>query len=80
MELFGTRPDSSRKPAEDNVPISFHVYSMRQAIEEGFILDGLQNYTAYKLAFKLAHNGQEIDEHQAGRISPAAPKCEPTSG
>jgi hypothetical protein len=37
---------------------------MRQAIEEGFILDVLQNYTTYKLAFKLANDGQEYDETQ----------------
>lgn len=34
-------------------PIPFHLYSMRQAIEEGFILDVLQNYTTYELYFKL---------------------------
>jgi type I restriction enzyme, R subunit len=67
LELFGTRPDPSRKPAEDNVPAPFHVYSMRQAIEEKFILDVLQNYTPYKLAFKLAHNGQEFDERAVER-------------
>ena len=57
LELFG------RKDAA-GLPQAFHVYSMRQAIEEGFILDVLQNYTTYKLAFKLAHNGQEYDEKQ----------------
>src|SRR5208337_37130 len=62
MEVFGTRPDPSRKPATDNVPYPFHVYSMRQAIEEKFILDVLQNYTPYKLAFKLAHEGKDYDE------------------
>ena len=62
LELFGTRPDPTRKPAPDNVPKPFHVYSMRQAIEEGFILDVLRNYTTYKMAFKLAHNGEEYDE------------------
>jgi type I restriction enzyme R subunit len=64
MELFGTRPDPARKPASDNIPEPFHVYSMRQAIEEGFILDVLQNYTTYSLAFKLAHDGKEIDEKE----------------
>jgi type I restriction enzyme R subunit len=67
LELFGTRPDPTRKPAPDNVPKPFHVYSMRQAIEEGFILDVLQNYTPYKLAFKLAHNGAELDETEVER-------------
>jgi len=64
MELFGTRPDPSRKPADDNVPTPFHVYSMRQAIEEKFILDVLANYTPYSLAFKLAHDGKEIDDKE----------------
>jgi len=67
MEIFGTRPDPARKPAKDNVPTPFHVYSMRQAIEEKFILDVLQNYTPYKLAFKLAHEGKELDEKQVER-------------
>ena len=38
---------------EDNKPQPFHLYSMRQAIEEGFILDVLQNYVTYELYFKL---------------------------
>ena len=46
LELFGTRrPDGSFAP--------FHLYSMRQAIEEGFILDVLQNYTTYKAYWRL---------------------------
>lgn len=60
LELFG-------RPGPDGLPQPFHVYSMRQAIEEGFILDVLKNYTSYKLAFKLAHNGQEYDESQVER-------------
>jgi type I restriction enzyme, R subunit len=67
MELFGTRPDPSRKPAADNVPSPFHVYSMQQAIEEHFILDVLRNYTPYKLAFKLAHGGKEYDDKEIER-------------
>ncbi len=67
LELFGTRPDPTRKPAKDNVPAPFHVYSMRQAIEEGFILDVLQNYTTYKVAFRLAHDGQEYDDQAVER-------------
>jgi type I restriction enzyme, R subunit len=61
MELFGRRPNPSEPASETNKPQPFHVYSMRQAIEEGFILDVLKNYTPYKLAFRLAHNGREYD-------------------
>jgi len=46
LELFG------RKNAEGK-PVAFHVYSMRQAIEEEFILDVLRNYTTFKRYFKL---------------------------
>ncbi len=62
LELFGRRPDPSRPAAKDNLPAAFHVYSMRQAIEERFILDVLLNYTSYKMAFRLTQAGQEIDE------------------
>jgi type I restriction enzyme R subunit len=37
----------------DGKPLPFHLYSMRQAIEEGFILDVLKNYMTYKAYFKL---------------------------
>jgi type I restriction enzyme R subunit len=60
LQLFG-RPDA------EGVPAPFHVYSMRQAIEEGFILDVLKNYTPYKLAFKLAHGGKDFDEVEVER-------------
>lgn len=42
LELFGR-----------GKPVAFHTYSMRQAIEEGFILDVLRNYTTYKTWFKF---------------------------
>ena len=67
LELFGTRPDPSRPAGPGNIPAPFHVYSMRQAIEEGFILDVLENYTPYKLAFKLANEGREYDEKTVER-------------
>jgi type I restriction enzyme R subunit len=60
LELFG-------RLGNDGLPQPFHVYSMRQAIEEGFILDVLKNYTPYKLAFKLAHDGKEYDQTQVER-------------
>jgi type I restriction enzyme, R subunit len=52
LELFG------HKGTIDGKPHPFHLYSMQQAIEEGFILDVLRNYTPYKTAFRLTHNGQ----------------------
>ncbi|MBR0676263.1 type I restriction endonuclease subunit R [Roseomonas alkaliterrae] len=64
LELFGRRPDPSRPAAKDNLPAPFHVYSMRQAIEEGFILDVLRNYTSYRMAFRLTHEGRELDEQE----------------
>ncbi|TIS90600.1 type I restriction endonuclease [Mesorhizobium sp.] len=67
LELFGRRPDPSQPASETNLPAAFHVYSMRQAIEEGFILDVLQNYTPYSLAFKLANDGKEMDDKEVER-------------
>jgi type I restriction enzyme R subunit len=67
LELFGRRPDPSQPASETNLPAPFHVYSMRQAIEEGFILDVLQNYTPYSLAFKLAKDGEEMDDTKVER-------------
>lgn len=67
IELFGTRPKPDQKPGKNNVPRPFHVYSMQQAIEEGFILDVLANYTPYSLAFKLAHEGKELAEAEVER-------------
>jgi type I restriction enzyme R subunit len=64
LHLFGTRPDPSQPISDDNLPRPFHTYSMRQAIEEGFILDVLQNYTSWKMAFQLTHNGREYNEKE----------------
>jgi len=46
LQMFGT------KDAE-GVYHPFHIYSMRQAIEEGFILDVLKNYMTYKMYYKI---------------------------
>jgi type I restriction enzyme R subunit len=67
IELFGRLPNPELPRSADNLPEAFHVYSMRQAIEEGFILDVLKNYTPYSLAFKLAHKGKELDDKQVVR-------------
>lgn len=67
LELFGRRPQPELPAGPGNMPAPFHVYSMRQAIEEGFILDVLENYTPYKLAFKLANEGKEWNEKEVER-------------
>lgn len=52
LEMFGTEwNDGSYHP--------FHVYSMRQAIEEGFILNVLQNYTTYRTCYQIAKNTKD---------------------
>lgn len=63
VELFGTSdPSGVKRP--------FHLYTMRQAIEEGFILDVLKNYATYKVYFKLAAQSEtaaesEVESHKA---------------
>lgn len=52
VEVFGTMGSHGK-------PEPFHLYSMKQAIEEGFILDVLRNYTTYKTYFKLS---KEIED------------------
>lgn len=50
----------------------FHIYSMRQAIEEGFILNVLQNYMTYNTCFKIAKNTEdnpELPESRATKIN-----------
>ncbi len=49
LELFG-------RPGGRGAPEAFHLYSMRQAIEEGFILDVLANYTTYGVYYRLLKN------------------------
>ncbi|MGL6175976.1 MAG: type I restriction enzyme subunit R domain-containing protein, partial [Vibrionaceae bacterium] len=61
LELFGRRPNLDEPASDTNKPQPFHVYSMRQAIEEGFILDVLQNYTSYRVAYQLAHKNPDFD-------------------
>ncbi|MGO7851670.1 type I restriction endonuclease subunit R [Rhizobium ruizarguesonis] len=67
LELFGRRPRTGEPAGESNLPQPFHVYSMRQAIEEGFILDVLRNYTPYDLAFRLASQDDPLGEIEVER-------------
>ena len=64
LELFGTKQ-------ENGTFMPYHVYSMRQAIEEGFILDVLANYMTYKTIYQIAKktpDNPEVPENYATRI------------
>jgi type I restriction enzyme R subunit len=67
MEMFGSLPHPELPASDENKPIPFHIYSMQQAIEEGFILDVLKNYTTYDVAYKLATSDTdtEVDSKKA---------------
>ncbi|WP_423061452.1 type I restriction endonuclease subunit R [Citrobacter portucalensis] len=69
LELFGRLPHPGEPASATNKPAAFHVYTMRQAIEEGFILDVLKNYTSYKVAYqllqKLEDKDREVDSNRA---------------
>jgi len=63
LEVFGN-------PGPDGKPYPFHLYSMRQAIEERFILDVLKHYTTYKTYYRLVKSVEddpEVDKRKAAR-------------
>ena len=66
LELFGDRHNDGRF-------YPFSLYSMKQAIEEGFILDVLKNYTTHKMYFelikKVADHDPEFEKSKAYRIA-----------
>ncbi|MEV4422746.1 type I restriction endonuclease [Patulibacter sp. NPDC049589] len=62
LELFGER-------GQDGELHAFHTYSMRQAIEEGFILDVLANYTTYDQLRRLETKAGEVVEVPSGKAS-----------
>ncbi|KAF5436641.1 type I restriction enzyme, R subunit [Candidatus Methanophagaceae archaeon] len=57
LELFGHKD-------ADGKFVAFHIYSMRQAIEEGFILDVLEHYTTFKRYFKLVKKIEGDKEYE----------------
>src|SRR5271166_593268 len=64
LELFG-------RAGASGVPEAFHIYSMRQAIEEKFILDVLTNYTTYKLYYhllKVAEDDPKVPRKKGTRV------------
>ena len=64
LEVFGVK-------GEDGNPHPFHLYTMKQAIQEGFILDVLQNYTTYKSFFGLQKSINDDPEMAKGAAKKA---------
>jgi len=62
FELFGSKRDDGSFQA-------FSLYTMRQAIEENFILDVLENYTNYKVYWKLLKTAQDDPHYEKGKAS-----------
>jgi type I restriction enzyme, R subunit len=92
LQLFGTfDPDkvNPRNPTERGMHVPFHTYSMRQAIEEGFILDVLANYLTWDTKWKLRNaaieqrdsptGNPEVDERKAKAKLVAFAERHPTS-
>lgn len=71
LETFGVKSTESYITEEGDTKhrfYAFHVYSMKQAIEEEFILDVLKNYTTYKSYYKLiktVENNPQFDTRKA---------------
>lgn len=55
LEIFGSEDSNGQFHP-------FHIYSMRQAIEEGFIMDVLQNYMTYKTCYAIANKTKDNPE------------------
>ena len=94
LELFGTWDPEAvnpRSPGERGMYVPFHVYSMRQAIEEGFILDVLANYLTYETKWRLRdaateqaesarlERNPEVDERKAKAKLVRFAELDPTS-
>jgi len=82
MMLFGRPADPTEPASDDNLPVSFHKYEMRQAIDEGFILDVLRGYVPYKTAFNLGKemvDEKRVDGKAAKRALAAWMALHPTN-
>ncbi|MDD5461065.1 MAG: DEAD/DEAH box helicase [Methylococcales bacterium] len=62
LEIFGVPRKYIQNGEEKTAFDAFHLYSMKQAIEEEFILDVLQNYTTYNSFYKLIKSVEENPE------------------
>jgi type I restriction enzyme R subunit len=69
LSLFGRPRDAKAPASRDNPPVPFHTYTMQQAIEEGFILDVLANYTSYTTALRVGTRFTEGDDRRVDKKS-----------
>ena len=77
LELFGTwdpEARNPRSPGERGMYVPFHVYSMRQAIEEGFILDVLANYRTYETHWRS--QDAMTEQAEPARLESANPEVD----
>ncbi len=65
LEIFG------HQPTPDSKPQPCHLYSMRQAIEEEFILDVLQHYTTYKTYYRLVKTVEDDPDVETSKARAA---------
>ncbi len=74
LEMFGRKGPGGK-------PVEFHLYSMRQAIEEGYILDVLRGYQSYDTALKIAGKvaDNEVEEGAARKGLMRWVKLHPTN-
>ena len=68
LEIFGTRNQKTDRYEP------FHLYTMRQAIEEGFILDVLANYSTYETCFKIEKAISEDPKYPGSKAKSAVAK------
>ncbi len=60
LQIFGTKQnDGTYKP--------YHIYSMQQAIEEGFILDVLKNYMTYNMYYKIVKTAESDEKLKSSK-------------
>ncbi|MFY0653879.1 MAG: type I restriction endonuclease subunit R [Cyclobacteriaceae bacterium] len=65
LETFGTKQPYRDEHGEEHFKyLPFHTYSMKQAIEEEFILDVLKNYTTWKSFYKVKQDDKATGEEQ----------------
>lgn len=79
--LFGCDSEKIDEKTGRSIPESFDLYPMRQAIEEGYILDVLKGYMPYKTAYKLKDvvSDKLVDERSAMRTIAMWESLHPTN-